>query len=270
MESQNEVTPRGIKALRAILRKPLKSDFDVARGISIIEENHIECSDLGSMIAKPIENGVVRIGITGAPGVGKSTFMNTLLVSQNLSDFKVAVIAVDPSSRTTNGAVLGDRIRITQSSVFETVYFRSMATRGTYGGVNSSIESVLLFLANCGFTLIFVETVGVGQNEVEIASCVDWVIHILDSNSGDDIQLEKAGVMEVGDIFFVNQKDNYLNTKFVTSLRSFIANSKNTAVKRPSVVLGSAVSGEGFAEVLGHLSLPGLGHPDRNGEKDND
>ena len=270
MQSQNEATSRGNKTLKAILRKPLKSDFDVARGISIIEENQIECSDLESMIARPIENQVVRIGITGAPGVGKSTFMNRLLISQNLSSFKVAVIAIDPSSRTTNGAVLGDRIRITQGSVFETVYFRSMATRGTYGGVNSSIKSVLLFLANCGFTLIFVETVGVGQNEVEIASCVDLVVHILDSNSGDEIQLEKAGIMEVGDIFFVNQKDNYLNTRFVVSLKSFIANSKNRTEKQPCVVVGSAISGEGFAEIARHLSLSSLGQSVRNGKRDNE
>jgi LAO/AO transport system kinase len=245
----------GIKILREILENPTKSDLEVARGISIIEECGILHSTLESMQANSLCNTVKKIGITGAPGVGKSTFLNMLLNSQNLNSFKIAVIAVDPSSRFTNGAVLGDRIRMTQSSAFEKVYFRSMATRGAYGGLTESIQSVLCFLGLCGFTLIFVETVGIGQNEVEVANCVDSVVHILDSNSGDEVQLEKAGIMEVGNIYFVNTKDNNLNTKYISSLRSLASNSNRKNEMKPVVIVGSAINGEGFDEVAHCLSL---------------
>jgi LAO/AO transport system kinase len=207
------------------------------------------------MISKPLPNLAKRIGLTGAPGVGKSTFMSNFLAKQNLSQFKIAIIAFDPSSSKTNGALLGDRIRISQNSIFEKVYFRSMATRGAYGGLNTCVESIILFLANCGFNLIFVETVGVGQNEVEIAKYVDQVIHILDPNTGDEIQLEKAGIMEVGDIFFVNIRENHKNDRYISNLRAFVSTSNRNSLVKPEIVIGSAISGEGFEDVLRILEL---------------
>ena len=246
--------------MQDILKKDVKTDFDIARGISIIEENEIEVPVLESMVKNPPRQQATRIGITGAPGVGKSTFMNSFLVSQNFNNHKIAVIAVDPSSRSTKGAVLGDRIRITQSAIFEKIYFRSMATRGAYGGLNSSIDSVLHFLVNCGFTLIFVETVGVGQNEVDVTRHVDLVVHILDSNSGDEVQLEKAGVMEVGDVFFVNTRDGKVNHEFVARLKSFVLDSNKASHMKPQVVVGSAISGEGLEEVNRLLSSTNFNH----------
>jgi len=238
-----------LEILRAILSKLTKADSEVARGISIIEENNFKISDLELIAGNQARNQAKRIGITGAPGIGKSTFLNRLLLSQDFTGYKVAVIAIDPSSNITKGAVLGDRIRITESSIFETIYFRSMATRGAYGGLNASIEAVLYFLEKCGFTLIFVETVGVGQNEVKVAESVDVVIHIIDSNTGDDVQMEKAGLMEVSDIFFVNTRDGNLNSKFITILKSFASNSRMAPKVGPEVIVGSAISGEGFEEL---------------------
>jgi LAO/AO transport system kinase len=249
-----------IAALREILQKHAKSDFDVARGISIIEEAKIDIVTLESVIENPFGGNAIRIGITGSPGVGKSTLLNRLICMEDFSGYKIAVIAIDPSSRITKGAVLGDRIRITQGVVFENIYFRSMATRGAYGGLNQSIKSVMFFLANCGFNLIFVETVGVGQNEVEIAECVDLVLHILDSSAGDDVQMEKAGVMEVGDLYFVNKRDDRVNNQFISNLKSFTSISNRASGVKPAVVVGSAVSGEGFDEIIRHLNLP---HPSR-------
>ena len=255
MQSNGKANPKRIEALHTILQKPNKSDLDVARGISIIEEQKISITTLESVLENPLRFKAKRIGITGSPGVGKSTFMNKLISTGGLSNFKIAVIAIDPSSRITKGAVLGDRIRITQNAVFENIYFRSMATRGAYGGLNDSIGSVLFFLNNCGFNLIFVETVGVGQNEVEIVDYVDLVLHILDSSAGDEVQMEKAGVMEVGDLYFVNKRDGRVNSEFISSLKSFVSNSNRTSGIKPVIVIGSAVSGEGIEEVVGQFKL---------------
>ena len=255
MQSSGSPGLRGVESLRAILQKSIKSDFDVARGISIIEEDAIEIAALESMIQNPILEDVKRIGITGAPGVGKSTFLNMLISTQDFSNYRVAIIAIDPSSRLTKGAVLGDRIRITQNSIFEKIYFRSMATRGAYGGLNNAIKPILFFLANCGYSLIFVETVGVGQNEVQISECVDFVIHILDSNAGDEVQLEKAGIMEIGDTYFVNKRNHEVNYKFIQNLQSYVSNSKRLSKIKPEVIVGSALSGEGFEEIARQLNL---------------
>jgi LAO/AO transport system kinase len=258
MQSSNGRNLRGLELLNAILQKPIKSDFEVARGISIIEESGIEIATLKSLIQNPVESEKKRIGITGAPGVGKSTFLNTLISTQDLTQYKVAVIAIDPSSRITKGALLGDRIRITENNVFENIYFRSMATRGAFGGLNNSIASILYFLANCGFSLIFVETVGVGQNEVEVAEYVDFVIHILDATAGDEVQMEKAGIMEIGDVYFVNKRDGQGNNQFITNLKSFVDNSNRQSSLKPEVIIGSAISGEGFEDLARHLGLSSL------------
>lgn len=244
------------ETLRNIVQKTKKTDFDVARGISIIEDYGIDIAMLESLHRNPEVSGMRCIGITGSPGVGKSTFISRFLSTYELSHLKVAVIAIDPSSRISRGAVLGDRIRINNSEIFEQIYFRSMATRGAYGGLNHVIKSVLFFLSQCGFTLVLVETVGVGQNEIEIVDFVDDVIHIVDSNLGDQVQMDKSGVMEIGDIFFINQRIRSENTQFKRFLDSFAFNSHRLSGKSPIVIAGSVVSGEGFEEIALYLNLP--------------
>jgi LAO/AO transport system kinase len=130
-----------------------------------------------------------------------------------------------------------------------------MATRGAFGGLNNAIESILYFLGNCGFSLVFVETVGVGQNEVEVAEHVDSVIHVLDANAGDEVQMEKAGIMEIGDLYFVNKRDGQENNRFVANLMSFVENSKRTSFSKPEIIVGSAISRDGFEDVARHLGL---------------
>lgn len=249
-----EVLPK--ETLRNILQKMQKTDFDVARGISIIEDYRVDIAMLDSLHMNPDVSGMRCIGITGSPGVGKSTFINRFLSTHELSHLRVAVIAIDPSSRISQGAVLGDRIRINNSEIFEQIYFRSMATRGAYGGLNHAIRSVLFFLSQCGFTLVLVETVGVGQNEIEIVNSVDQVIHIVDSNVGDEVQMDKSGVMEIGDVFFVNQRIKSEDPKFKRFLDSLAFNSNRLSGKSPIVIAGSAVSGEGFDEIALCLNLP--------------
>jgi LAO/AO transport system kinase len=136
-----------------------------------------------------------------------------------------------------------------------------------HGGLNYGIKPILYFLANCGYSLIFVETVGVGQNEVEISECVDFVIHILDSNVGDEVQIEKAGIMEIGDTYFVNKRDQQVNHKFIQSLQSFVSNSKRLSNIKPQVIVGSALSGEGFEEITRRLNISSSGVLGKDREK---
>ncbi len=255
MLTRDSNNPAALDFLKETLCLSNKSDHEIARGITLIEENFIDKELLVSINLNHSEKRTKCVGITGAPGVGKSTFLNTLLKSQELSKYRVAVIAIDPSSKLTGGSVLGDRIRITESSIFEFVYFRSMATRGAYGGINSSMESVLYFLGNCGFDLIFVETVGVGQNEIEVSQYVDLVIHIVDCNAGDEIQLEKAGLMEVSDVFFVNIRGESVNHYFIGKLKAHVVNSRSISMYSQRVILGSSISGEGVDEVWNLIDL---------------
>lgn len=249
MEKAGNASVERQDALRIILQKSTKSDLDVARGISIIEDIRLDISMLKTLIKNPVKVDAYCLGITGAPGVGKSTFINRLILTQDFRSHKVAILAIDPSSRITKGAVLGDRIRITQNSVFENLYFRSIASRGAYGGLSDSIETILYFLANCEFTLVLIETVGVGQNEVDIAKYADSVIHVLDSNAGDEVQMEKAGVMEVGDIYFVNIRDKQINHQFISDLQSFTSYSNRFSSRQATVIVGSALNGEGLEEL---------------------
>lgn len=255
MDSTGNWKVEQIEELSIILQKKIKSDFDIARGISIIEENRIEVATLKSLDRVSTNSNVLRIGITGSPGVGKSTFINSLLSRLELSRLKVAVIAVDPSSRISQGSILGDRIRITNNRLFEEIYFRSMATRGAYGGLNDAVKSVLHFLAQSGFTVILVETVGVGQNEVEVVECVEKVVLIVDPNAGDEVQMEKSGIMEIGDFFFVNRRDGRDDSLFVRRLKEFVSSSSRLSDELPKVVAGSALSGDGIDEILLDLKL---------------
>lgn len=238
-----------IRILEFIFKKGNWSDSDVARGISIIENNGLEIPTLKNLAGNLNSGTACRIGITGAPGIGKSTFINSFLSQINLSNYKVAVLAVDPSSRLTHGALLGDRIRISNNLVTEKIFFRSIASRGAYGGLNKSIGEILYFLECCGFNLILVETVGVGQNEVDIAKFTTSVIYVLDSNTGDEVQLEKAGIMEVADIFFVNFREELVNQQFIHYLNLLALE------KKSKVVVGSALVGEGLEVLANYLNL---------------
>ncbi len=166
-----------------------------------------------------------RIGITGPPGAGKSTLVNCLASSFSDQGKKTAVISVDPSSPFTGGAILGDRIRMNALSSRSNVYIRSMATRGSLGGLSMKTHDVCDVLDGEGFDIILIETVGVGQIELDIAQAADVTLTVLVPESGDDIQAMKAGIMEITDIFVVNKADRHgaeamaLNLRSLTQLR---------------------------------------------------
>lgn len=250
MSDQN-LSPQVLRSeLEGILSKNLKSSRDIARGITLIENNLEAGLEIESVFQDLTTPTCCRIGITGSPGVGKSSLVSSLLNSIDLLRVNVAVIAVDPSSRKTMGALLADRIRVSDNSIFENIYFRSLASRGSYGGLVHNIDYILKFLGHCGFDLVFVETVGVGQNEVDIEKSVDVLIHVVDSKAGDSIQIAKAGVMEIGDIFFVNKSDMGFNPRYIEDLATLPHLKKKFSNPGEAIITGSAIKNEGISEII--------------------
>ena len=179
----------------------------LARCISFVENESEGYHDLLSSL--DINRTIPLIGITGPPGAGKSTLLNAIiktLLNQN-EELQIAVLAVDPTSPFTKGSLLGDRLRMTEHFNDERVYIRSLATRGALGGLAAKTVEITDVLRAAKFDYIFVETVGVGQSEVEIASLADTTIVVMVPEAGDDIQALKAGIMEIADIFVVNKSD---------------------------------------------------------------
>jgi LAO/AO transport system kinase len=178
----------------------------IARAISLIED---EAADAAALIGHiyPRTGRAYLIGITGAPGTGKSTLVDALTGEIRRSGLTVGVIAVDPTSPFTGGAILGDRVRMTGHSADAGVYIRSMATRGHLGGLSRTTSDVALVLDAAGKDIVIIETVGVGQDEVDIVRTADVSIVVVVPGAGDDVQAIKAGIMEIGDIFVVNKAD---------------------------------------------------------------
>src|ERR1041385_2449715 len=178
----------------------------VARAISKIEDGSEDASALMKQIYKASRGGVV-IGITGAPGAGKSSLVDKLAQHYREQGERVGIIAVDPSSPFSGGAILGDRIRMQTLGLDEGVFIRSMATRGNLGGLARATVDAVAILDAADYAKVIVETVGVGQDEVEIVKAADVSIVVLVPGMGDDIQAIKAGIMEIGDIFVINKAD---------------------------------------------------------------
>jgi LAO/AO transport system kinase len=192
------------------------------------------------------------IGITGAPGVGKSTSTSALVTAFRQRGKRVGVLAVDPSSPFSGGALLGDRIRMSEHALDPEVYIRSMASRGHLGGVSWATPQALRVLDAAGCDVIIIETVGVGQSEVDIAGLADTSIVLLAPGMGDGIQAAKAGILEIGDIFVVNKADRDGVDATVRDLRHMISLGDRTeaGLWRPPVLKTVASAGSGMDEVL--------------------
>jgi LAO/AO transport system kinase len=178
----------------------------VARLITLVESNHPQLPELSAALASDPGTAQV-IGLTGAPGVGKSTLTNELVRALRAAGRRVGVQAVDPASPFTGGAILGDRIRMQDHATDPGVYIRSMSSRGRLGGLAAATPQAVRVLASAGCEVVLVETVGVGQAEVEVASLADTTLVLLAPGLGDAIQAAKAGILEVADIFVVNKAD---------------------------------------------------------------
>ena len=189
-----------------------------------------------------------RIGITGAPGAGKSTLVDCLIGQYRKSSRSVAVVAIDPTSPYTGGAVLGDRVRMQAHHADPGVYIRSMASRGALGGLAPATAGVTLALEAAGRDVILIETVGVGQAEVDVVKLAPLVVVVLTPSMGDDVQTIKAGIMEIADVFVINKADHPGAGRVEEQLRAMISLSDGVEAG-PAIVRTVAIEGTGVAEL---------------------
>src|SRR3954451_14523739 len=195
----------------------------LARAISLVENKAAGHADILSQL--PAFSGSAVIGITGPPGAGKSTIVDALIGEMVRAGKKVGVLCVDPSSPFNFGALLGDRIRMNKWYNHPNVYIRSLANRGSLGGLHPSIIEITDVMKAFGFDYIIVETVGVGQSEVEVAGLADTTVIVLVPEAGDEVQTMKAGLMEIGDIFVVNKADRPGADAFEKNLKKLFRSS---------------------------------------------
>ncbi len=223
----------------------------VARLISLVEDASPRLREVMAALA-PHTGTAWVLGITGAPGVGKSTTTSALVTALRARDLRVGVLAVDPSSPFSGGALLGDRVRMGEHVLDPEVYIRSMASRGHLGGLSWATPQALRVLDAAGCDVIVVETVGVGQSEVEVAGAADTTLVLLAPGMGDGVQAAKAGILEVGDVFAVNTADRDGADATVRDLRGMVSLSERRGVGdwRAPVLKLVAARGEGVEDLL--------------------
>ncbi len=188
------------------------------------------------------------VGMTGSPGIGKSTLVNAIL--NEMSERRVAAIVVDPSSPFTGGALLGDRVRMQSHATSENIFIRSFASRGSLGGLSPSIYEACNAFESFGMNYVIVETVGVGQSEVDIVNVADTVVVVLSPDNGDEIQMMKAGLMEIADMFVINKFDNPKSQILLSRLRAAMAMGR----KEIPIYLTNALTSEGVSDLVKALN----------------
>ena len=235
----------------------------LARAISLVEDGDPVAYDLVRRLY-PQTGSAFVVGVTGPPGVGKSSLISALVRHVREAGSTVGVISVDPSSPFTHGALLGDRIRLSDHFLDPEVYIRSMGTRGHLGGLSEAALQAALLLDAAGKDLVLLETVGAGQSEVEVIGIADTVLLVLMPGSGDSVQALKAGIMEIPDVIAINKMDHPAAKTMLNEVRSILALDRDSDW-RPPIVLTEAVRGENVPELWGkieehrsHLESAGL------------
>ncbi|MET0930967.1 MAG: methylmalonyl Co-A mutase-associated GTPase MeaB [Aeromicrobium sp.] len=237
----------------------------VARLISLVEDRSPSLREVSAALT-PLVGGAHIVGITGSPGVGKSTSTSAIVTALRAQGRRVGVLAVDPTSPFSGGALLGDRVRMQDHALDEGVYIRSMASRGHLGGLSATAPQALRVLDAAGCDVVLVETVGVGQSEVEIAGLADTTLVLLAPGMGDGIQAAKAGILEIGDVFVVNKADRDGAQSTRRELRSVITMTDRVdGAWKPPILLTTATTGEGVGEVVEAIA-DHHAHLERSGE----
>ncbi len=231
----------------------------LARAITIVESGLPSAAALLRDLY-PRAGRAVTIGVTGFPGSGKSSLVDRMIEAYRAQGLTVGVIAVDPSSAFSGGAILGDRVRMMRHSGDPGVFIRSMATRGHLGGLSQAAGEVLDLLDAAGRDIVIVETVGVGQSEVDIAKLADCTLVVLVPGMGDDIQAIKAGILEIADLFVINKADRDGAEKLATELRQMLSMADESR-PRPAILKTVATTGDGIPELMDAVAAH-LSHPD--------
>ena len=219
----------------------------LARAISLVERRDPKVRDLEDALRDSSSTPGV-VGFTGAPGTGKSTLVDATVALLRSKGRSVAVLATDPNSPFTGGAILGDRIRMQRHALDPKVFIRSMGARGHLGGLSLAAREAIRLLAAFGFDLVIVETVGVGQSELEVAAVADTTVVVLTPNLGDGVQMIKAGILEIADVFVVNKADLEGHHRALTELRAMLSLAPKGADKswKPPIVATSATNQKGI------------------------
>ena len=217
----------------------------LARAISIVDNDEPEAREIIKQIFTKTSNNMRTIGFTGPGGAGKSSLVGKLIPECQALGYKIAVLAIDPTSPITGGAILGDRVRMRGSTDNEMVFMRSMASRGAMGGVSKSLRNAIRILGAAGYNLVLVESVGAGQLEIEISKIVDLTIVLFTPHTGDNVQAVKAGLTEIGDVYVVNKADLEGSNTLYQTIVDLIGDTK----RKPAVLKTSAKTGKGIREL---------------------
>jgi LAO/AO transport system kinase len=233
-----------------IARRLLDGDVRaLARAIRLLED-HDPAAEAVLREVRGRAGAAHVVGVTGAPGSGKSTICDQLIARWRVSGHRVGVIAVDPSSPFSGGAILGDRVRMQRHTGDDGVYIRSMAARGHLGGLASAAREAIRLIDASGRDRCLVETVGVGQSELEVMETVDTTVVVTTPVSGDSVQILKAGILEIADVFVVNKADIPGASKVARELRDLTRQVRGTSAWRPPVILTTGTSGDGVDDLL--------------------
>ncbi len=222
----------------------------LARAITIVENDLDGAQDI--LLSLQLDKAAPVIGVTGPPGAGKSTLINALIAEYSKAGLKTAVIAVDPTSPFTSGSLLGDRLRMMDHFNDANVFIRSLATRGSLGGLSAKTIEITDVIRSAGFDRVIVETVGVGQSEVEIAGLADTTVLVLVPEAGDDIQALKAGIMEIADLYVINKADRPGADLFAKNIQHLIHREDGNDI-RP-IIKTVASTGQGIDELSRAIS----------------